>query len=167
MAALCDYIVTNPKYHCKEIEHKFLVSGHTYLACDQDFGLIEKQKKYHPEVYVPDDWLQVILAARKPPFIVKKMEKDDFFSFDPLLNNITNRKVQEVVSRVNNQVVKQKHKVQWLKMQWLRFTFSEPLTMYYKYSNTEEVPFFNVNLKKRKTCDVRSLDLLYPRRQKN
>lgn len=64
MAALCDFIVTNPKYCCTQIDHKFLVSGHTYLACDQDFGLIEKQKKYHPEVYVPDDWLQVILAAR-------------------------------------------------------------------------------------------------------
>lgn len=45
IAALCDHIVTNPKFHCTEIDHKFLVSGHTYLACDQDFGLIEKQKK--------------------------------------------------------------------------------------------------------------------------
>lgn len=79
IAALCDHIVTNQKFHCTEIDHKFLVSGHTYLACDQDFGLIEKKKKYHPEVYVPDDWLQVILAARKPPFIVKRWKKLLFF----------------------------------------------------------------------------------------
>lgn len=89
-----------------------------------------------------------------------------FFSFERLLNNITNRKIQEVVTKVNNKVVKTKHKVQWLKMQWLKFKSSEPLTMYYKYSNNVEVEFFKVNLKKRKMSDVGPLDLLYPRGRK-
>jgi len=41
------------------------VSGHSYLPCDRDFGVIEKQKKYHPEIYIPNDWITVILKARK------------------------------------------------------------------------------------------------------
>jgi hypothetical protein len=28
-----------------EIHHTFLISGHSYLACDRDFGVIEKEKK--------------------------------------------------------------------------------------------------------------------------
>lgn len=94
------------------------------------------------------------------------MEKDYFFSFDQLLKNITNRKEQQVTSTVNNKVVKEKEKVEWLKMQWLQFKESEPLTMYYKYSNNVEVHFSKVNLKKRKTSDVGPLDLLYPRGRK-
>lgn len=45
MATLCNFIVANDKYSVNEIDHKFLVSGHLYLPCDQDFGLIEKEKK--------------------------------------------------------------------------------------------------------------------------
>jgi len=28
-----------------QIDHKFLVSGHTYLLCDHDFAQIEKKKR--------------------------------------------------------------------------------------------------------------------------
>lgn len=45
MAALCNYIVSCNISGVKEIHHKFLVGGHSYLPCDQDFGLVEKQKK--------------------------------------------------------------------------------------------------------------------------
>lgn len=45
MANLFSFIVANDKYCVNEIDYKFLVSGHSYLPCDQDFGLIEKQKK--------------------------------------------------------------------------------------------------------------------------
>lgn len=42
---------------------------HRYLACDLNFGLMEKQKlhpKYQLQVFAPDDWIQVNLPARKP-----------------------------------------------------------------------------------------------------
>ncbi|KAF0709773.1 putative sola1-9 ap [Aphis craccivora] len=45
MATLCNFIVANDKYCVNEIDHKFLVSGHSFLPCDQDFGLIKKTKK--------------------------------------------------------------------------------------------------------------------------
>lgn len=44
MATICNYIVANTSLSVNEIDHKFLVSGHSLLPCDQDFGLVEKQK---------------------------------------------------------------------------------------------------------------------------
>lgn len=65
MATLCNYIVASTSFTVEEIDHKFLLSGHSYLPCDQDFGLIEKEKKFHPDVHLPNDWITVILSARK------------------------------------------------------------------------------------------------------
>lgn len=55
ISALCNYIVTSSDFTIEEIDHKFLVSGHSFLPCDQDFGLIEKQNKFHPHIYVPSN----------------------------------------------------------------------------------------------------------------
>lgn len=44
------------------IEHKFLVSGHSFLQCDRDFALIEKRKKKCKPM-VPDDWRDVIESS--------------------------------------------------------------------------------------------------------
>jgi len=65
MALLCNYIVASTSFTVEEIDHKFLLSGHSYLPRDQDFGLIEKERKFHPDVYLPNDWDTVILSARK------------------------------------------------------------------------------------------------------
>lgn len=65
MSLLCNYITASPDFNVDEIDHKFLVSGHSYLPCDQDFGLIEKEKKFHPHIFVPSDWIAVIENARK------------------------------------------------------------------------------------------------------
>lgn len=45
LSLLCQYIVSNPEYTINKIDHTFLVSSHSYLPCNQDFGLVEKQKK--------------------------------------------------------------------------------------------------------------------------
>lgn len=65
MATLCQYIISHPDYIPEKNYHTFFVSGHSYLACDQDFRLIEKQKKYLNIIFILDDWIQVIKAARK------------------------------------------------------------------------------------------------------
>lgn len=43
IATIYNYIVANKSFSVDEIDHKFLVSGHSFLPCDQDFGLVEKQ----------------------------------------------------------------------------------------------------------------------------
>ncbi|CAF4948137.1 unnamed protein product [Pieris macdunnoughi] len=60
MATLCQYIVAHTDYTVDNIDHKFYVSGHSYLACDQDFGLVEKKKKFFKNIYLPDHWTTVI-----------------------------------------------------------------------------------------------------------
>lgn len=44
MALICNCIVCFYHLSPTQIHHKFLVSGHSYLPCDRDFGVIEKQK---------------------------------------------------------------------------------------------------------------------------
>lgn len=154
MATLCQYIVSHPDYVVKRIDHKFFVSGHSYLACDQDFGLIEKQKKFFKNIFIPDDWIEVIKAARKKnPFKIIKMTKEDFFSTKKLESNITNRKVTS-----------EKSKVKWLSIQWLLYHKTHQFTVFFKYSNNPDVLFEQVDLKKRNSVDLANLelDILYP-----
>ncbi|CAG9827032.1 unnamed protein product [Diabrotica balteata] len=50
MAVLCDFIVSHPDIVVENIDHKFLVSGHSYLVCDQVFGVISKQKVFFKDI---------------------------------------------------------------------------------------------------------------------
>lgn len=73
----CMYIVkTNT---IEVIDHKFLESGHTYMECDQDFGLIEKRKRVVNNVFVLEDWMDIVKATSKN-FNVIPMNHEDFFS---------------------------------------------------------------------------------------
>lgn len=155
MYSFCNFITCSSNFVVNRIDHKFLVSGHSYLACDEDFGLIEKRKKYHSNIYVPDDWVPVFKEARKrKPFIVIKMRTEDFFSSKELEERITNRKTNA-----------EKAQVQWLKIQWIQISRDLPYIMRYKYSNNEDPPFYEVNLAKRNTSTRPeiSLSILYPR----
>jgi hypothetical protein len=40
--AVFSYLVQNG--HFDSVEQKFLVSGHTFMPCDRDFGVIKKEK---------------------------------------------------------------------------------------------------------------------------
>lgn len=81
MATLCNYIVTSSSF---KVHSKFLVGGHSYLPCDKDFGLVEKQKKFHSKIHLQDDWKSVITSVRKKnPFKIVNMTINDFFQQSP------------------------------------------------------------------------------------
>lgn len=158
MAAICTYMTYSDNFSPKVISHKFLVSGHSYLPCDQDFGMIEKQKRYFKDIFLPDDWIKVILSAKKTnKFEVVKMRNEDFKSTVNLEKLLTNRKKGE-----------ENVKVEWLKIQWLKFKCDEPFNIYFKYSNNDAALFYNVNVTKKRTelqqmkHDAFQLDVLYP-----
>lgn len=70
------YLVTKGIFD--EIDMKFLVSGHSYMPCDRDFGVIEKRRKVC-RAMVPEELMEVVrLARRKKPFQVIEMKSDDF-----------------------------------------------------------------------------------------
>lgn len=61
-----------------KVQHKFLVSGHSFLSCDRDFAIIEKRKKVG-KPFVPLDLVRMIATAREvQPFVVIMMQKDVF-----------------------------------------------------------------------------------------
>lgn len=74
----------------EEIEHKFLVAGHSFLDCDRDFAVIEKRKRVS-KCYVPQDLKKLIEEVReKNPFIVNMMEDNDFFNLKECCHKFLN-----------------------------------------------------------------------------
>lgn len=118
------------------IEQKFMVSGHSYLPNDADFGTIELATR-KKAIYVPDDWYSGIQTARKKnKFMLVKMQQNDFFSSENLIKNAVRRKKNVDGESVN-----------WMKIQWLQYKQSSPMTILYKYSLNEEEPFKELSLK--------------------
>ena len=76
----------------EQIDHLFLVRGHTYLPNDRDFSHIEKRKST-AQVFVPHQWKDVIRSARqKDPYRIQRMTTDLFRNFSGLEKAHTRRK---------------------------------------------------------------------------
>lgn len=107
----------------ESIEHKFLLPGHTYLPCDRDFGLIEKQKKKVQYLYIPEEWIPLIKKARtKSPFDVCWMQVGDFKSMAPVL---------EILKR--RQKATTGEPIEFRNIMWMRFEKSCPPLLQYSY----------------------------------
>lgn len=64
----------------ENIQHKFLVSGHSFMACDRDFALIEKRKRVSKAI-IPKDLHNVIRSAKyHPSFDIIDMESSGFWN---------------------------------------------------------------------------------------
>lgn len=73
------------------INHKFLISRHSFSASDRDFALIEKRAK-QCKLYNMQDVMNAIVTARPSrPYKMLKMGDEKFFDFDaassPFLEN--------------------------------------------------------------------------------
>ena len=152
------YII-NMCENIEEIDHKLLVSGHSFLPNDQEFGLIEKAKKKPNEIYVPDEWQGIVRHTKRkqPTFNVSPMTSD-FFSMS-ILEKIT----------VNRKLNTDKEKVEWLKIKWMQLRKSDKVNMFYKYSCVFSKVDFSINRVKRgraRCVDIQScseLQTLYPK----
>jgi hypothetical protein len=121
------------------IDHRFMVSGHSYLPNDADFGIIERATDKCSELYVPDQWCGIIEKCnQKNPFTVVRMQREMFVSVAEMLKCCTLRKTSS-----------DGQKVEWLKMQWLQVRKAEPLKLYFKYSVQDDIPFSCVDFAKK------------------
>ncbi len=75
-----------------DIDHVYLVPGHSHMACDRNFGNIELKVSALGIVYKPDDYVNAIKTATREGFSVVKMTQDDFLDFGSLLKHVTKRK---------------------------------------------------------------------------
>lgn len=81
------------------IQQNFLTSGHSFMACDRDFALIEKRKRVMKS-FVPNDLHEVIkLAKYNPPFAIVNMENLGFFNISNAADEVINTKTLNI-SRV-------------------------------------------------------------------
>lgn len=90
------------------IEHRYLVSGHSFLQCDRDFALIEKRKrKYAP--MVPEDIHHVILSSTHTGrFKILDMSQEKFFDVQAAADIMLNLKQVNISKVVRLKVDSQK-----------------------------------------------------------
>ena len=104
-----------------------MVSGHSHLPNDRDFGGIESARRRRTCLYVPEDWHAFVEnAQRTNRFSVQRMTKDDFVSLDVLTSMIINRKVSIDGT-----------KVEWLKIHWIRVEKQSSLQFKSRYIHNE------------------------------
>jgi len=68
------YIVQSNDYSITSFDYKFFEPGHSYNACDQDFGLIEKRKWMAKNVCILEG-CQNMVAKSSKKFSVIKMDQ--------------------------------------------------------------------------------------------
>ena len=124
----------------RQIDHKFMVTGHSFLPNDSDFGVIEKLAAKHVnDIHVPEDWCALIERCRRGQrYQVVRMQQQDFLSISELAKYVTVRKLDE-----------DGNKVEWLKIQHIQIRKEEPLKMYYKYSVQDDMPFSCVSFSRK------------------
>ena len=139
LACMWMHIVASSDYSFTTVDHKFMISGHSFLPNDRDFAHVELARKKNEHIFVPSDWERVVAhARRKNPFQVRKMTSEDFCSLQPLVKAIVNRKVNS-----------SKEKVKWLKMHWIRVKKERPFEFRYRYTINPLEPWKIVNVKRR------------------
>ena len=95
------YVVSSNNFSYTTVDHKFMLSGHSYLPNDRDFGSIEKASRRTQHVFVPKDWCVLVERARhRNPFTVKQMETCDFLSIESVRSLIVHRKVNTQKQKV-------------------------------------------------------------------
>jgi hypothetical protein len=133
-------LVGNEKLPYSTITQKFLESGHSFLPNDSDFSDIEKRRKFHPQIYHPQEWYDIIAEARTTanPFHVIKMTADSFVSTASLEQHITNRKRDATNGKVD-----------WLHIRQIQYRRQNPKTLFVRYSHDPVEDWKEVSLAKR------------------
>ena len=87
-----------------------MVSGHSYLPCDRAFGNIEKQISHTDVIHCTQNYLNLIKAAKSPPFEVVPMERQEFYDIKALAKFVTKRQTQTSFSKACQLVVNSSYK---------------------------------------------------------
>ena len=91
------------------VELIFLVSGHSFLPCDQKFSIIEKEYRKQPYICSKERYVALIKSASKTgKFQVFEMEQNHFFDVKALAKHITNRSAG-LLSKGNQFVLQESH----------------------------------------------------------
>ena len=70
------HIFASDEYAITVVDQKFMTVGHSYLPNDRDFGSIETERRKHNTVFVPEEWYELIVNARRK----KSLHRDEYDS---------------------------------------------------------------------------------------
>lgn len=65
----------------RRIVHRFPIRGHSFLACDRDFGVFKKHIKKCDRIYTPKEYCTIIANSKKN-VTVKMVDGDEIFNFN-------------------------------------------------------------------------------------
>lgn len=78
----------------QSITHYYLVSGHSYMACDRAFGHIERKIRQKGDIYDLETYCHIIKTAVKRGYELVKLQQHDFLDIEALKQHIVIRKPQ-------------------------------------------------------------------------
>lgn len=106
----------------QSISMKYLLSGHSFLPCDTEFGDAECALKQYENLYTDEQYLKIMEDCRvENKFDVSRMSPDEFYSVKKLESLITNRKKDINNTKINwletHEIVLEKTQPGIIKMQ--------------------------------------------------
>lgn len=123
------YMILIVSDHFDVIEHKFLVSGHSFSAADRDFALIEKKVR-RARIDNLEDVKNVIASARtKKPFKILDLCDKPIFDFGTASSNLLDTRDLRIISAA-----------------WLRIEKSNPTSVQCKNSFDPNENFRSISI---------------------
>lgn len=137
----------------ESIEQNYFVSGHSYNSCDRCFGTIERERKKVGNIYIPENYNNLIKNSKKkePSFELIEMQSKDFFSAATLLDSIKNRKKTVAGDKVN-----------WFNIQSITNVRSEPMILSFNEYGSKIDKKISIE-KTRLNISTKKLKFLYPK----
>lgn len=112
----------------KSVDHKFMVSGHSYLPYDRDFALIEKAKRRHDSLFLPSDYHDMMKTARpNRPFYVEEIKK----RISKTSKKLSAKKINKSTKYADGQ------KVEIRNIHWIHIDKDKPYTVMVCYTHNE------------------------------
>lgn len=130
-----------------EVNHKFLLRGHTHMEVDGDHSIIERAKKHLPTntIFTCNDWVNFIANCKKKPFHVKRMTLTDFKNFSSLMDNTSAPLISRKTDTAGEPFLISS-------VVWLQLRKCEPGILYFKTDFSGE--FRSVDLRRMKRRPV-------------
>lgn len=108
------------------IVHRFPVRGHSYLPCDRDFGLIKRAISKRDRVYVPKEYVELIVhCTRDDKFLVHMVDTSEVLDFNLWWPKVYKEGGLSVESRVK--AVPRQSKVSFAPAGYSEFVYSASL----------------------------------------
>ena len=92
---VCNFLREVHRGKCQNIEHLFLMPGHSFMACDRAFGNIEKSIRSFGDVYDLWGYINIIANAVHSGYTVTHMKREDFLNYDDLKTYVVQRKPRD------------------------------------------------------------------------